>query len=118
MINGDPFTDSQEYPSGFTLGTVLRAGSRATVPVRFDEKGCYKVVEYWLQLSGTTWRVDDLHYPDGATFRWLLKPAKGSLRVACGYAGHGTRRLCGVSALWSNCLSRTKISSSFGVPPS
>ncbi len=77
VINGDPFTDSQEYPSGFTLGTVLRAGSRATVPVRFDENGRYKAVEYRLQLSGTTWRVDDLHYPDGATFRGLLKPAKG-----------------------------------------
>jgi hypothetical protein len=76
VINGDPFTDSQEYPSGFTLGTILRAGSRATVPVRFDEGGRYKVVEYRLQLSGTTWRVDDLHYPDGATFRGLLKPAK------------------------------------------
>jgi hypothetical protein len=77
VINGDPFTDSQEYPSGFTLGAVLRAGSRATVPVRFDEEGRYKIVEYRLQLAGTTWRVDDLHYPDGATFRGLLKPAKG-----------------------------------------
>lgn len=77
VINGDPFTNSQEYPSGFTVGSVLRAGSRATVPVRFDEGGRYKVVEYRLQLSGTTWRVDDLHYPDGATFRGLLKPVKG-----------------------------------------
>lgn len=77
VINGDPFTDSQEYPSGFTLGAVPRAGSRATVPVRFDEEGRYKIVEYRLQLAGTTWRVDDLHYPDGATFRGLLKPAKG-----------------------------------------
>lgn len=77
MINGDPFTDSQEYPASFTVGTVLRAGSRATVPVRFDEENRYKIVEYRLQLSGTTWRVDDLHYPDGATFRGLLKPAKG-----------------------------------------
>jgi len=76
-INGDPFTNSQEYPSGFTVGAVLRAGSRATVPVRFDEGGRYKIVEYRLQLAGTTWRVDDLHYPDGATFRGLLKPAKG-----------------------------------------
>lgn len=77
VINGDPFTNSQEYPPGFTVGAVLRAGSRATVPVRFDEEGRYKVVEYRLQLAGTTWRVDDLHYPDGATFRGLLKPAKG-----------------------------------------
>jgi hypothetical protein len=46
------------------------------VPVRFDEEGRYKLVEYRLQLSGTTWRVDDLHYPDGATFRGLLKPAE------------------------------------------
>lgn len=76
VINGDPFTNSQEYPSGFTVGAVLRAGSRATVPVRFDEEGHYIVVEYRLQLSGTTWRVDDLHYPDGATFRGMLKPAK------------------------------------------
>ncbi|MDP3089412.1 MAG: hypothetical protein Q8N04_01945 [Nitrospira sp.] len=77
VINGDPFTNSQEYPTGFTVGAVLRVGSRATVPVRFDEEGRYKLVEYRLQLSGTTWGVDDLHYPDGATFRGLLKPAKG-----------------------------------------
>lgn len=77
VVNGDPFTNSQEYPSSFTVGAVLRAGSRATVPVRFDEEGRYKIVEFRLQLSGTTWRVDDLHYPDGATFRGLLKPAKG-----------------------------------------
>lgn len=77
VINGDPFTNSQEYPTGFTVGAVLRAGSRATVPVRFDEGGRYKMVEFRLQLAGTTWRVDDLHYPDGATFRGLLKPAKG-----------------------------------------
>jgi hypothetical protein len=36
VINGDPFTNSQEYPPGFTVGAVLRVGSRATVPVRFD----------------------------------------------------------------------------------
>ncbi|MEQ1626154.1 MAG: hypothetical protein ABL965_02085 [Nitrospira sp.] len=77
VINGDPFTNSKEYPTGFTVGAVLCVGSRATVPVRFDEGGRYKIVEYRLQLSGTTWRVDDLHYPDGATFRGLLKPAKG-----------------------------------------
>lgn len=77
VINGDPFTNSQEYPTGFTVGAVLRAGSRATVPVRFDEGGRFKVVEYRLQLAGTAWKVDDLHYPDGATFRGLLKPAKG-----------------------------------------
>jgi hypothetical protein len=76
-INGDPFTNSQKYPSGFTVGAVLRAGSRATVAVRFDEGGRYKIVEYRLQLAGTTWRVDDLHYPDGATFRGLLKSVKG-----------------------------------------
>jgi hypothetical protein len=77
VINGDPFTDSQEYPTGFTVGAVMRACSRATLPVRFDEGGRYKIVEFRLQLAGTTWRVDDLHYPDGATFRGLLKPAKG-----------------------------------------
>lgn len=76
-IDGDPFTNSQEYPAGFTLGAVSRAGSRATVAVRFDEEGRHKVVEYRLQLAGTAWRVDDLHYPDGTTFRGLLKPAKG-----------------------------------------
>lgn len=77
VINGDPFTNSQEYPSSFTVGAVLRVGSRATVAVRFDEEGRSKMVEYRLQLSGTTWLVDDLHYPDGVTFRGLLKPAKG-----------------------------------------
>lgn len=77
VINGDPFTDSQEYPTGFVFGSLSRAGSRTTVPVRFHDGGRSKVVEFRLQLVDKTWRVDDLHYTDGTTFRMLLKPGKG-----------------------------------------
>jgi hypothetical protein len=65
------------FGGGRLSSARLLVCSRATVPVRFYEGGRYKIVEYRLQLAGTTWLVDDLHYPDGATFRGLLKPAKG-----------------------------------------
>jgi hypothetical protein len=75
-INGDPFTNSQEHPTTFTLGKVMRVGSRATVPVRFDEGGSHKIVEFRLQRVGGTWCLDDLHYEDGGTLRELLKPSE------------------------------------------
>ncbi|MFN7978585.1 MAG: hypothetical protein U0P30_10635, partial [Vicinamibacterales bacterium] len=34
-IDGDPFTDTQEYPDRYTLGAVRTAGGRTTIPVHF-----------------------------------------------------------------------------------
>lgn len=77
VINGDPFTNSQEYPTGFTLGQASLAGARARVPVRFDQGGRVALVEYALRKVDRAWFLDDLHYDDGSTLRGLLKSTQG-----------------------------------------
>ena len=73
VINGDPFTNSQEYPSGFVLGRASIDGERAEVPVRFHDGARAKPVTLVLKNVAATWRLDDLRYDDGATFRGLLR---------------------------------------------
>lgn len=72
-INGDPFTDSQDYPARFAVdaGTVL--GDLATVPVRFaDAWRQYRVI-YHLKLTADGWRVFDLQFRHGARLTDLLR---------------------------------------------
>lgn len=73
-INGDPFTDSQEYPEGFVLGEVSMEGDLARVPVVFSDAYGSRTVEMALIREAGRWRIDDLTYEDGATLRELLRP--------------------------------------------
>ena len=73
-INGDPFTDSQEYPERFVAGRARIDGARASVPIRFGDGSRDWQVEVLLLREGSRWRVDDLRYPGGATLRGLLQP--------------------------------------------
>ena len=73
-INGDPFTDSQEYPSGFRLGDVSNSGVGAAVTVIFTmQGGDDRRVNAILKQSGEEWRIDDIEYADGSTLRQLLR---------------------------------------------
>ncbi|MBN8517172.1 DUF3828 domain-containing protein [Accumulibacter sp.] len=74
-INGDPFTDSQEYPDRFLPGRARIDGARASVPIRLGDGSRDWQVEVLLLREGSRWRVDDLRYPGGATLRGLLQPA-------------------------------------------
>lgn len=71
-INGDPFTDSQEYPDRFRFDGVEVAGDRATVRVAFSDGTRTRPVEFILLREGSEWVVDDLRYEDGSTFREML----------------------------------------------
>ncbi len=72
-IDGDPFTDSQEYPTRFVVGKATTEGQRARVPVRFSGKGAQRTLVALLRNSPDGWRVDDLVYEDGkTTLRSLL----------------------------------------------
>lgn len=73
-IHGDPFTDSQEYPSRFTIGPLRQEGDASAVPVLFRDGTRVRPVEVRLRLVGSRWQVDDLLYEDGATFREVLAP--------------------------------------------
>ena len=71
-IDGDPFTDSQEYPSSFRVGEAAVAGDTALVPVTFLWKaGDRRTVTVVLVPRGG-WKVADLRYERGDTLRGEL----------------------------------------------
>ncbi|MEO6527439.1 MAG: hypothetical protein ABIP93_12490 [Gemmatimonadaceae bacterium] len=71
-IDGDPFTDSQEYPTRFSVGLGVAKGGLATVTVRFGDGRRVRPVRYLLRLQRGAWRVDDLRYSNGETLgAWL-----------------------------------------------
>lgn len=72
-INGDPFTDSQEYPDRFTLGAVRTTPQRTIVPVHFADSRSKRRVDYALVREGTRWVVDDLVDERGQSLHKLLE---------------------------------------------
>jgi hypothetical protein len=66
LINGDPFTDSQEYPARFAVDAATITGDKATVPVRFaDAWRQYRVI-YSLGITSEGWRITDLQSRQGS----------------------------------------------------
>ena len=72
-INGDPFTNTQEYPSAFQVGEAVMDAGKANVPVVMTIGPQRRTVRAQVVRQGTGWLVDDLIYEDGSTFRALLK---------------------------------------------
>lgn len=73
-INGDPFTNSQEYPVLFSVGSASVAAETATVPVRFDDGYRPRDVRFVLRQTAEGWRLDDIGYEGDDTFRAQLVP--------------------------------------------
>lgn len=72
IIDGDAFTNTQEYPTRFSVGSASGNAQRATVPVRFNDGYMERTVIFVMRRS-TIWQVDDLRYGDGSTLRSSLK---------------------------------------------
>lgn len=71
-IDGDPITGTQEYPVFFSVREARIEGDAARVPVRYDDGYVARHVEFVLVREPDAWRVDDIRYDDGASFRaWL-----------------------------------------------
>jgi hypothetical protein len=75
VINGDPFTNSQEYPTRFSVEAVSGEGSPSTVRVRFSDAARVESVTYQLRRENNVWRIDDVKYRDGASLRAQLTAA-------------------------------------------
>jgi hypothetical protein len=72
-INGDPFTNTQEHPKSYVVERAKVDGNVAVVGVRHPMKPNSRTLK-WILLKGPQgWRVDDIHYVEGATLRSLLK---------------------------------------------
>lgn len=72
-IDGDPFTDTQEYPSRFALGAVAAEGDAASVSVVFRDGARERAVRFVLRRGGAGWLVDDVGFEGGGTLRELLR---------------------------------------------
>ena len=58
------------------MSAPITAGTSASVRVRFSDTSSSSVVTYRLLLDGGVWRIDDVRYDAGPTFRNLLGAAK------------------------------------------
>lgn len=72
-VNGDPFTDSQEPPTRFSVALGIVRGEAAAVPVRITFQRRSRVVTYVLRRDGGAWRVDDLRFERRGTLTRLLR---------------------------------------------
>ncbi|MEP7380737.1 MAG: hypothetical protein ABI910_03580 [Gemmatimonadota bacterium] len=59
LIGGDPFTDSQEYPTRFSVDDAQLKGRYANVTVRFADGYTNRFVVYLLQQQRGQWRIAD-----------------------------------------------------------
>ena len=75
VVDGDPFTNTQEYPTRLVPGRASIEGRRAAMPVLLGDDAASQVVQVLLRQSGRRWRVDDLRYQDGGTLRGRLQSA-------------------------------------------
>lgn len=72
-ISGDPFTDSQEYPTRFSVQRATITNTSATLLVRFADGWSSKSLRYRLRRGTAGWGVDDIAYNGGQTFVNLLR---------------------------------------------
>lgn len=71
-INGDPFTDSQEYPTSFRVGRSIVSGKTAKVPVVLSWPGQKRTVSVQVIQGPGGWRIGDIVYPESGSLRDLL----------------------------------------------
>jgi hypothetical protein len=64
-VDGDPFTDSQEYPTRFAVRAGKSLGGAYEVPVDFADAHRTTRVAYLLVQEGGAWRVDELSTAHG-----------------------------------------------------
>ena len=74
-FEGDPFTDSQEYPDSFRVGTVITNGNRAKATITFDwsaktSRGAdSRNLTVEMIKAGAVWLINDILASDGSSLR-------------------------------------------------
>lgn len=79
-INGDPFTNSQEYPTRFSVGAATTTADASTVTVRMSDAFRVQSLTYLLKRESNAWRIDDVKFSDGVTLRKQLTGAMPGAR--------------------------------------
>jgi hypothetical protein len=72
-IDGDPFTDSQEYPTRFAVSEAQLRSTVANVSVRMSDGYRDRNIVFVLHQQRGQWRIADVRYDRGPTFLALLR---------------------------------------------
>lgn len=67
-INGDPLTDSQEYPTRFAVRRGHGDGPRVPVEVDFADRHVRKRLVYTMHFEQGRWLLSDVHGESGESF--------------------------------------------------
>jgi hypothetical protein len=76
-INGDPFTDSQEYPAWFAVQAHRSQDGTARVPVHLPDGRERRELVYVLRRHAGQWKIDDIIYDRGGALRAELAESTG-----------------------------------------
>jgi hypothetical protein len=90
-VDGDPFTDSQDYPESYEVGEANQQGDAARVVVKFAMKaGDRWRVQVDLVKTGAGWKIDDIEPAEGPSLRSLLRETgtRSSLELPAAVAGY------------------------------
>jgi hypothetical protein len=71
-INGDPFTDSQEYPARFSVMRDDKRVKGVAAPVVFADAFRNRTVVYEMARENRRWLISDLKFEDGRKLTELL----------------------------------------------
>ena len=71
-INGDPFTDTQEYPTRFAVRSNNLSAEGIVIPVEFADAFAKRTVLFELKRQNGRWLINDLIYDDGSRLTALL----------------------------------------------
>ncbi|HXQ23096.1 MAG TPA: DUF3828 domain-containing protein [Candidatus Acidoferrales bacterium] len=71
-IDGDPFTDSQEYPKSFRVGQPRVSATTVRVPVVLSWPGQQRTIRVQLQAVDGSWRITNITYGGLRSLRVLL----------------------------------------------
>ena len=71
-INGDPFTDSQEYPTRFAVGADDKKAAGVEIPVEYADAFAKRSVIFVMTREKSRWLIGDIKYEDGSMFTGML----------------------------------------------
>lgn len=73
-VDGDPFTDSQEYPKSFRVGRSATSGKTAKVPVVLSWPHQQRTISVQLTEQHGSWKISNIVYGKSGSLRALLSP--------------------------------------------
>lgn len=75
FMEGDPFTNTQEYPDSFFVGRAVVNGNQATVPVTFSWRSgaASRVADIKMKRLGGVWLIHNIRPDDDDSLIKLLR---------------------------------------------